>query len=48
MQLQQILFEIRQKFIAQIEWLPAHCDILLHDMADALAVESACDAVLVL
>ena len=40
--LQQILFELRQNLITKIEWLPAHCDIKLHDTADILAVQCAC------
>ena len=47
-QLQQILFELRQNIIVKIEWLPAHCDIELHDAADSLAVACAIECASVL
>ena len=48
MQLQQLLFDIRQQSIVKIEWILAHCDIKLHDLADQLAGECANDATSVL
>ena len=39
--LQQKLFELGQNVGVQVVWLPAHCDIVLHDEADLLACQSA-------
>ena len=36
-----LILSIRQTASVNIEWIPAHCDIELHDEADTLAVEAA-------
>ena len=40
-QLHSLMLTIRQTASVTIEWIPAHCDIELHDEADTLAVEAA-------
>ena len=35
--IQQKIFEINQLTDITVCWLPAHCDIILHDQADYLA-----------
>ena len=36
-----LLHKIKQSRKVKIEWIPAHCDIWEHDIADELAVEAA-------
>ena len=43
--IQQKIFEIKQDKQIKVTWLPAHCDIILHDEADELACQGA-DSVL--
>ena len=40
LQLQQNLFHLRHKYYIQICWIPAHCNIHLHDRADFLATHA--------
>ena len=40
LELQQILFKLRQNTTVKICWIPAHCNIHLHDRADHLATNA--------
>ena len=39
--IQQHLFNLRQSYSVNVVWIPAHCNIKHHDLADRLAVEAA-------
>ena len=39
--IQQKIFHLNQRASVEVLWLPAHCDIKLHDVADTLAVQGA-------
>ena len=40
LELQQTLFKLRQNTAVKIRWIPAHCNIHLHDRADHLATNA--------
>ena len=40
LELQQTLFKLRQNTAVKICWIPAHCNIHLHDRADYLATHA--------
>ena len=44
LELHKVLFKLRQRHHTNIVWMPAHCDIKNHDLADTLAVEAAKEA----